>query len=55
MSELMMDNTWRERQEARMTFGFLASVTVKMPPPFSEMGSRWRSGFGKKVMEGKCV
>lgn len=38
-----------------MIFEFLASVTVKMPPPFSEMGSRWRSGFGKKVMEGKCV
>lgn len=55
MSELMMDNTWRERQETRMIFEFLAPVTVKMPPPFSEMGSRWRSGFGKKVMEGKCV
>jgi len=51
----MMDNTWKERQEARMTFGFLASLTVKMPPPFSEMGSRCRSGFGKKVVEGKCV
>ena len=38
-----------------MIFEFLAPVTVKMPPPFSEMGSRWRSGFGKKVMEGKCV
>lgn len=38
-----------------MMFGFLASVTGKMLPPFSEMGSKWRNGLGKRVVEGKCL
>ena len=54
--ELMMDKIWRGREEARMIFEFLASVTMRMLLPFSEMGSKWRSGFGKKAVKGKmCV
>lgn len=54
--ELMMDKIWREREEARMILGLLASVTLRMLLPFGEMGSKWRSGFGKKVVKGKmCV
>ena len=51
--ELMMDEAWRTREEARIIFGFLASIFVRMLPPCSEVESKRRTRFWEKVVEGK--